>query len=150
MNLLDNYSTVEEVIASDSLIRIKDYVDHYLICDKNGNCATIEFLEGKMVYHTGANLPVKVLTNNSYERSVADWNRVMMHKSQGESIPIQNQSLHRFVLAADMVTEFKSTDTKSSVKYALRGLLKQHYLRKAIMGVDTPLNETYYVQLRKI
>lgn len=122
--ILDNYSTVEEVIDSDSLIRIKDYVDHYLISDKNGNCATIEFLEGKMVYHTGANLPVKVLTNNDYERSAAEWNRTMMHKSQGESIPIQNQSLYRFVLAADMVTEFKSIDTKSAVKYAFDVLEK--------------------------
>jgi choloylglycine hydrolase len=59
---LDNYATVAEVIASDSCVRIKT-TDHYLVCDKNGNCAVIEFMDRKMVYHTGRDLPVNVLTN---------------------------------------------------------------------------------------
>jgi choloylglycine hydrolase len=53
---LDNYSTVDEVIASDSQVRITmtapvnppHPVDHFLVCDKRGECATIEFLDGKM------------------------------------------------------------------------------------------------------
>jgi penicillin V acylase-like amidase (Ntn superfamily) len=70
---LDNHSTVEEVIASDFQVRIADTVDHYLVCDRNGDCATIEFLEGKMVYHTGQSLPVSALTNSVYRETVRDW-----------------------------------------------------------------------------
>lgn len=74
---LDNYSTVEEVIASGSLVRITmdapQKVDHFLVCDKSGDCATIEFLEGKMVYHTGKTLPVAALANNTYEESLKAW-----------------------------------------------------------------------------
>jgi penicillin V acylase-like amidase (Ntn superfamily) len=84
---LDNHSTVEEVIASDSQVRIADTVDHYLVCDRRGDCATIEFLQGKMVYHTGESLPVKALTNSVYGQAVSDWQRgrhlsggVMVHQ----------------------------------------------------------------------
>jgi hypothetical protein len=70
---LDNSSTVEEVIASDAQVRIADTVDHYLVCDGKGDCATIEFLEGEMTVHTGETLPVKVLTNSLYQQDVTSW-----------------------------------------------------------------------------
>lgn len=70
---LDNHSSVEEVLASDSQVRIADTVDHYLVSDRSGNCAVIEFLEGKMVYHSGESLPVKALTNSGYQDSVSAW-----------------------------------------------------------------------------
>lgn len=70
---LDNYSSVEEVLASDSQVRIADTVDHYLVSDRSGNCAVIEFLEGKMAYHSGESLPVKALTNTGYQDSVSAW-----------------------------------------------------------------------------
>ena len=40
--------------------------------------------------------------------------------------------------------------SKNTVKKALFGLLRQGYLRKAIMDADTPLNKTFYVQLRRV
>jgi penicillin V acylase-like amidase (Ntn superfamily) len=70
---LDNFSTVEEVIASDTQVRIADTVDHYLVCDGKGDCATIEFLEGEMTVHTGKTLPVKVLTNSVYQQDLTSW-----------------------------------------------------------------------------
>ena len=46
---LDNYSTVEEVVNSDTLLRISDTNSkiHFLVCDHSGNTAVIEFLNGK-------------------------------------------------------------------------------------------------------
>jgi len=70
---LDNFSTVEEVIASDAHVRIADTVDHYLVCDARGKCATIEFLEGEIVVHNGVTLPVQALTNSVYEDAVSYW-----------------------------------------------------------------------------
>jgi choloylglycine hydrolase len=84
--VLDTCSTVEEVVASDSSIRISDYVDHYLLSDRFGHCATVEFLDGKMVAHTGKDLPVKVLANNRYERSVDEWKKFLQQKNSGESV----------------------------------------------------------------
>jgi penicillin V acylase-like amidase (Ntn superfamily) len=43
---------------------------HYLVSDKNGNVAVIEFLRGKMVVHTGDELPVPLTTNYKYDSEV--------------------------------------------------------------------------------
>ncbi|NIV31091.1 MAG: hypothetical protein GWN58_16835, partial [Anaerolineae bacterium] len=42
---LDTCATVEEVMANDARVRIADAVDHYLVCDRSGACAAVEFLE---------------------------------------------------------------------------------------------------------
>jgi choloylglycine hydrolase len=106
--LLDSYSTVEEVIASDAQVRIKDNVDHFLVCDRKGDCAVIEFLDGVMVYHTGESLPVAALTNNAYQDSVKAW-------QEGR---LTNESLERFATAADRVTSFAPTRAESAVEAA--------------------------------
>jgi penicillin V acylase-like amidase (Ntn superfamily) len=67
---LDNYSTVEEVIASDALVRSTERSDHYLVCDRKGDCAVIEYLGGEMVAYTGLSLPVQALTNSTYQDSL--------------------------------------------------------------------------------
>ena len=109
---LDNYSTVEEVIASESLVRITmvapQPVDHFLVCDKSGDCATIEFLDGKMVYHTGKTLPVAALTNNIYEESVRAW-------QEGK---LTGGSLIHFGTAADRVIGFQAMQSDRAVEYA--------------------------------
>lgn len=77
---LDNHSTVAQVLASESQVRIADYSDHYLVCDRTGDCATIEFLDGVLVYHTAETLPVKALTNSTYEESVSAWREGVQSK----------------------------------------------------------------------
>jgi choloylglycine hydrolase len=116
--VLDNFSTVDEVIASDSAIRIFEYVDHYLVSDRFGNCATIEFINGKMVSHTGNNLPVKVLANSSYENSVDEWRKTMLGKNSGKPVTINNSSIRRFIGAADRVSTFKTSNSETAVNEA--------------------------------
>lgn len=66
---LDTASTVAEVIASDAKVRIAPSGAplHYLVADADGDTAAIEFLDGRMVVHRGAN----VLANDPYTASVA-------------------------------------------------------------------------------
>lgn len=71
---LDVSSSVEEVIASDTVLRISNEVPvgiHFLVCDSKGKEATVEFIDGKMVYHTNEALPVPLLTNNTYDESIS-------------------------------------------------------------------------------
>ncbi len=113
---LDNYSSVEEVIASDALVRIAPgSQSHYLACDASGDCATIELLEGKMVYHTGETLPVAALTNNIYADSIKVW-------QSGQST--YDNSLKRFSKAADRVTSFEATSGQGAVDYAFETLVQ--------------------------
>jgi len=113
---LDNFDKVEQVIASDSQIRIlqpppSNITTHFFISDSTGNCATIEFLDGKLIYHTKETMPVKVLSNDTYDECISSLN---IYKSWGGDIEVpQSRSAYdRFVRAADMVENF---DTKTSI-----------------------------------
>ncbi len=71
---LDVASTVDEVIASNSILRISKELPvgiHFLVCDAKGKAATIEFIDGKMVCHTEKQLPIPLLTNNTYDESIS-------------------------------------------------------------------------------
>lgn len=69
---LDNSMSIEEVIASDKFIRISKVNQnlHFLICDKNGNTAVIEFTRKGMLVYKGEDLPIPVLENDSYYTSL--------------------------------------------------------------------------------
>jgi len=119
--MLDNFSTVEEVMASDSALRIVSAgrIPHFLASDKYGHCATIEFIDGKMVTHSGKNLPVKALANTSYDRSVSEWNKITLQKKNGKPVPAMGSSSRgRFIRAADRATAFKPTDSQTAVNTA--------------------------------
>ena len=111
--ILDTCVTVEEVIATDSRVRILT-VDHYLVGDRNGNAATIEFLDGRMVAHTASDLPVAALTNNTYAELVATWELLRGHGNYSGL----SSSPRRFCLAADRVDGFQSTTDVGAVAYA--------------------------------
>jgi choloylglycine hydrolase len=69
---------------------------HYLVADATGDAATLEFLDGKLVVHRGAAMPVRALTNSTYSDSVAAFEGA---KGKGQ-IPTSVSSLDRFVRAA--------------------------------------------------
>ncbi len=111
---LDSFSTIEEVIESDSLIRINSHIGaHFLVCDISGNCVTIEFLKGQLVYHTKENLPVKVLSNSQYSEAVGFWKNGLIPKND------PRRSIGRFVLAADMMGKY-DPKTNPPVDYAFK------------------------------
>lgn len=113
---LDNSSSVEEVIASESLVRIAPGArDHYLVCDASGDCATIELLKGKMVHHAGESLPVAALTNDMYAESVKVW-------QTGQQT--YDNSLRRFGKAAGRVVSFKAMSSEGAVDYAFETLIQ--------------------------
>jgi hypothetical protein len=109
---LDNYSTVIEVINSDTLLRIVDASSkiHFLVSDRFGNVATLEFLNGKMICHTGKSLPVETLANSTYENSLDCFNKNGDTKS--------NRSLYNFCTAAKRIEGFKSLEGDSTIKPA--------------------------------
>jgi penicillin V acylase-like amidase (Ntn superfamily) len=111
---LDNHSTVDQVISSDAEIRpAGSVVDHYLVCDRTGACATIEFLKGKLVAHAEKSLPVAALTNNAYEDSINAWEEGLLKGG-----PPEDESLRRFTAAANRVRAFEPTSPDAAVAYA--------------------------------
>jgi len=111
---LDNSATVEEVIANAENVRIASEVKlHYLVNDKSGNSATVEFLNGKLVAHTGEKLSFSALANDTYEKSL-NYSKTNGEKAKTES------SFDRFTRAAQKTKEFKKQPKteQEAVNYA--------------------------------
>lgn len=112
---LDSSSTVTEVITNSEKVRIASEIPlHYLVSDKAGNTATIEFLNGKLLAHTGKTLTVSALTNDSFEKSVKYASATTFERARTSS------SLDRFVRAAHRTAEFgrQPKTEQQAVNYA--------------------------------
>ncbi len=109
---LDMSASVEDVIKTDKTIRISNQAKatlHFLVCDKKGNVATIEYLNGKMVSHKGKSLPISAITNDSYESSclyLKD-HKALMDRSQ---INNNNDSKNRFAIISQELQRYDSKE----------------------------------------
>lgn len=114
--LLDTCATVAEVIASEGKIRISNKASgpgtHVLVLDKSGNCATVEFLNGRTAVHTGKDLPVAVLTNDTYAKS--------LRYLRDSSPPLFDaySSIKRFITAAKRNQSCQAETTDQLVEFA--------------------------------
>lgn len=97
---LDTAATTDDVLRNADMIRIdSDIKLHYLVSDRNGKAATIEFLEGKLAAHTGNHLPYSVLTNDTYARS--------LEYTKRSGVADSESSLDRFSRAASRSKAFE-------------------------------------------
>ena len=97
---LDSLRTVGDVVASASELAIGGSATlHFLACDPTGNCAVIEFLDGKLAARSERTLPLAVLTNNTYSESLDYLNRTLGYG--GDPVkPEGSGSLARYARAA--------------------------------------------------
>lgn len=114
---LDNSETVNEVIRSDTLIRISSLSVaplHFLVCDKKGNRATIEYINGKMVVHTDSILTISVLANHTYEKSF-EYLETKADFGGEDTTSYTSESLDRYANAASMI---KNYDGENIIDYS--------------------------------
>ncbi len=117
--LLDTAATTAAAIKNAERVRIVTEVPvHYLVSDKSGSTAAIEFVNGKMVVHNGESLPVATLTNDTYENSIRVKSSAAIEKATSSS------SLDRFVRAAQRTEAFSKQpkDGQEAVNYAFEAL----------------------------
>ena len=148
---LDNCSTIDEVIATDKKIRITSTgtPQHYLVADANGNAATIEFLNGKMVVHTGKNLPYAVLANSTYQASLRSINVT----KQKEAASFMANSGDRFSTACAMVQQYRGSDVKKPIldySFDILQNVSQGTFTKWSIVYDVTNKKIYYKLCRKI
>jgi choloylglycine hydrolase len=143
---LDNFSTIEEVISGQSQIRIRERADlfHFLVCDRMGNCATIEFIGKKAVYHTKETMPVKALTNSKYAETVSYW--------ENNSIPQPDKykTVERFARAADMVKNYDPKTTEAPIDYAFDILenVAHHFFTQWRIVYDVKSHSVFFRTLK--
>ena len=104
------------MLKSDAKLRVSKLLFdlHYLVADRKGNTAVIEFIAGKMVAATGETLTVPVLANDAYAESVR---RLGSHRYFGgdRASPAGSGSAERFVRAAASLREYSWLGRRPSV-----------------------------------
>ncbi len=108
---LDCAGSVQEVLNSESSVRVSGHEGvplHYLLADASGAAAAVEFLNGKMVVHQGPGLPYPVLTNSTYQASVAQL-------GSGSSA---DNSLSRFSTACSLLQKYSVAGNEPPVPFA--------------------------------
>src|SRR4030095_4310311 len=78
---------------------------HYLVADRDGQVAAIEFRDGKRVVHTGATLVVPALANDFYADSVLVYKRL---EGAGQLAPERIGTQSRFARAASRAVSYRS------------------------------------------
>ena len=138
---LDNCSTIEEVLATDKIMRIATIGTtplHYLVADSQGNAATIEFLNGRMIVQKGSELTPAVLTNSTYKESLS------YVKSNSPGISNDGSSLGRFATACSMIQQYDFKTHGSVIDYSFS------ILNKVAQGSFTKWSIVYDISDRKI
>jgi len=147
---LDNATTVADVIASDKTVRIavrNATPIHFLVCDRTGQAAAIEFLSGKMVVHTQDMLPVAALTNNTYAYCL-DLFDSFNGDETSEAFDAAAYSLKRFVWAAHGVQSWDSRTHDAPVDYAFSILEKTSVNRTMFRIVYDVGNKRIYFRTK--
>ncbi len=104
---LDNHGSVKDVLKSDRELRVSKLLFdlHYLVADRKGQIAVVEFVAGKTVAYMAESLAVPVLANDGYAESVK---RLGSHRYFGgdKASPAGSDSAERFVRAAASLREY--------------------------------------------
>ncbi|MBZ0204552.1 MAG: linear amide C-N hydrolase [Ignavibacteria bacterium] len=115
---LDNSATIDDIIESDKIIRISSnsVPIHYLAADKDGNCVSIEFLDGKLVFHKKETMPYQALTNDTYQKSLDNLKRYQGFGGT-EVLDNSNVSLERFAKTCTLMRKYNPNSGKKAVEY---------------------------------
>jgi penicillin V acylase-like amidase (Ntn superfamily) len=118
---LDNFSSVSEVVAHVSEIRIRQVSSkngvHYFFCDLSGDAAVIDIIDGKINVYQGDSLPVRAMANEPYAASLVYLKRI---KGFGGTFAISDSNLSndRFARAADGIRKFSPKDFPEAIDTA--------------------------------
>jgi penicillin V acylase-like amidase (Ntn superfamily) len=141
--VLDNFSNLEEAIASASQIEIGGWGWHYFLGDREGRCASLEFIHGQVVVHAGEAMPVPALCNEPYAKEIE-----LLDYFQGfgglYAPTLDDRKVPRFVKTAAMIRDFDPS--QDAVAYGLRMLaaLQVNEVPKWSVLVDARRGDVYF------
>lgn len=140
--VLDTCATIDEVIALDRIVRIEDGAppQHFLISDAAGNCVSIEFFEGKQLVRRGEDLPVKVMTNSTYDESLATFRKGGPRWWERD----RGKTRRRFSTAAKRNLAYPTSGETNAIKYAF------YTLARDVAAGHTQWNIVYNIPEREV
>ena len=114
---LDQCRTVQEVIQSATFLYPDGWPWHFFVVDKQGHCATLEYIRNRLVVHTGETLPVTALCNLPYAAELTDLKRYRGFGGKRKVDPSNTEKYSRFVRAACLLQAYDPVNHGSPVRY---------------------------------
>ncbi len=104
--VLDNCDSVDQVIKIAESFTIDGWSWHFFTADRSGNTAAIEFLDGKIVVHSGEKMEIPVLENSTYSKELE---RLKEYEGfgGGKKIDLSDTKTPTFVCGAKMLKEYR-------------------------------------------
>ena len=115
--VLDNYSALDDALRSVSEVELDGWGWHFFLGDGNGDCASVDFVDGKVVIHRGATMPVPGLFNALYDREVAV-SRYFKGFGGSYEPDLNDPEVPRFVKTAVMLRDY--SPAQDAVAYGFR------------------------------
>ncbi len=116
--LLDSFATVEDAVASLSCVLPEGHCRwHFFLCDRTGDAAAVEFLQGVPVVRRRDTLPYTILCNDPYDAELRDLRSYAGFGGTKDPEPHYEEEDPRFRWAAMMLRDFDGG--VPSVDYAL-------------------------------
>jgi choloylglycine hydrolase len=148
---LDRFETVAEMLQGIEAIRIAGRTPlHFLVADRTGDAATVEFLDGTLVSHRGAAFRARALANSRYDFSLDYLDR---RERQGDSAPPYTRgSLDRFARAAELVARAAAEpaandgDAVARAFATLDAVKQPHYTRWQIVYDLTAMRVSWHTE----
>ena len=115
---LDNFATVDEVLANLDRVILDGWGWHYFVADTQGGTAIIDFPDGRPEIFTGPTLPIP-LCGNAYYPKVMQW--LGETEGFGGDLPYRQEfsEIPRFITGAKRLQEYGGEDP---VAYAFETL----------------------------
>jgi penicillin V acylase-like amidase (Ntn superfamily) len=122
--LLDSADSVDQAVRLAKQVNWHKILVplHYMICDRNGSCSVLEFMNGGLVVSQQGGRAPKVLTNHPYDVSVQHLSKFVGFGGD-TPIPSGSGSLDRFVRASDLVRRNQGIDGVHDLANAARTIL---------------------------
>lgn len=117
---LDMAGSVNELLQLAKKVRItsRSAKIHYLVCDRSGKTATIEYLKGDLVVHSGRNMPTNALANSTYAASCNYLERFAGFGGNKFMPDNGHGSLDRFARASSKIKYYRPKKHGPPVDYA--------------------------------
>ena len=113
---LDNYASVEEVLANLSNIVLDGWTWHFFVSDRGGNTAAVEFIDGEPYTYADESMPIPVLCNTAYPEELTNLEEYAGFGGK-ERVRLRDKNTARFVHAAEMI---RSAPESVSVDYGFK------------------------------
>jgi len=117
--LLDSFDGVPQVLDSLTGARVDGHCQwHFFVADRQGRAAVIEFIDGRAVVHTDANLPIPVLGNLAYDNEMKALTEFEGFGGAKKVDFADRENGRRFVWGAKMLRDFGARAPAEAVPYA--------------------------------